>query len=37
VDAGAIAQGLAGEPAKIKDAVHRARVRAVAQAVGVAD
>ncbi|KGC82547.1 poly A polymerase head domain protein [Burkholderia pseudomallei] len=37
VDAGAIAQGLAGEPAKIRDAVHRARVRAVAQAVGVAD
>jgi tRNA nucleotidyltransferase (CCA-adding enzyme) len=29
VDAGAIAQGFAGEAAKIKDAVHRARVEAV--------
>lgn len=34
VDAGAVAQALAGEPAKIKEAVHRARAKAVAQALG---
>ena len=34
VDAGAVAQALAGEPSKIKDAVHRARAKAVAQALG---
>ncbi|AOJ11553.1 multifunctional CCA addition/repair protein [Burkholderia mayonis] len=34
VDAGAIAQGLAGEPAKIREAVHRARVSAVAEMIG---
>jgi tRNA nucleotidyltransferase (CCA-adding enzyme) len=37
VDAGAIASGYADKPAAIKDAVHRARVRAVAQAIGEAD
>jgi tRNA nucleotidyltransferase (CCA-adding enzyme) len=34
VDAGAVAQAYADNPAKIKDAVHRERVRAVAQALG---
>ncbi len=34
VDAGAVAQAFANEPAKIKDAVHRARAKAVAQALG---
>lgn len=33
VDAGAIAQQFAGEPVKIKDAVHRARVSAVEAAL----
>ena len=33
VDAGAVAQGFADQPAKIKDAVHRARVKAVAAAL----
>ncbi|KVD90929.1 2', 3'-cyclic nucleotide 2'-phosphodiesterase [Burkholderia stagnalis] len=35
VDAGAIASGFPGDPGKIRDAVHRERVRAVAQAVNV--
>jgi tRNA nucleotidyltransferase (CCA-adding enzyme) len=34
VDAGAVAQKYADNPAAIKDAVHRARIRAVAQALG---
>ncbi|MBP0592905.1 multifunctional CCA addition/repair protein [Paraburkholderia sp. LEh10] len=34
VDAGAVAQAYADNPAKIKDVVHRERVRAVAQALG---
>ncbi|GLU34193.1 multifunctional CCA addition/repair protein [Trinickia caryophylli] len=34
VDAGAVAQAFASEPAKIKDAVHRARIKAVAEALG---
>ncbi|WP_116139710.1 multifunctional CCA addition/repair protein [Trinickia diaoshuihuensis] len=34
VDAGAVAQALAGEPSKIKEAVHRARAKAVAEALG---
>lgn len=35
VDAGAVAAQYAAQPAKIKDAVHLARVQAVAQALGV--
>jgi tRNA nucleotidyltransferase (CCA-adding enzyme) len=34
VDAGAVAQAFVNDPAKIKDAVHRARAKAVAQALG---
>ena len=34
VDAGAVAKACAGEPAKIKDTVHQARVEAVAGVVG---
>jgi tRNA nucleotidyltransferase (CCA-adding enzyme) len=34
VDAGAVAQAFASDPAKIKDAVHRARAKAVAEALG---
>jgi tRNA nucleotidyltransferase (CCA-adding enzyme) len=34
VDAGAVAQAFANDPAKIKDAVHRARAKAVAEALG---
>ena len=34
VDAGAVAKACAGEPAKIKDAVHQARVEAVAGVMG---
>jgi tRNA nucleotidyltransferase (CCA-adding enzyme) len=36
VDAGAVAKAYENEPAKIKDAVHRERVRAVAKALGEA-
>ena len=36
VDAGAIAKSYENNPAKIKDAVHRERVRAVAKALGEA-
>jgi tRNA nucleotidyltransferase (CCA-adding enzyme) len=35
VDAGAVAREHAGEAARIKEAVHAARVRAVAQALGM--
>jgi tRNA nucleotidyltransferase (CCA-adding enzyme) len=34
VDAGAVAQGCADRPAQIKEAVHRARVEAVARVIG---
>lgn len=37
VDAGAIAQACADKPSKIKEAVHRARVAAVAAAIGEVD
>jgi tRNA nucleotidyltransferase (CCA-adding enzyme) len=37
VDAGAVAQNFAGEPSKIKEAVHQARVRAVEAALGNAE
>jgi tRNA nucleotidyltransferase (CCA-adding enzyme) len=37
VDAGAIARGVGDDVAKIKDAVHRARIQAVASAMGVGD
>ncbi len=37
VDAGAIARTLGDDPARIKDAVHRARIQAVAVATGVSD
>ncbi|KDB06285.1 metal dependent phosphohydrolase [Burkholderia sp. lig30] len=37
VDAGAIARTLGDDPARIKDAVHRARIQAVALAAGVSD
>ncbi|CAN0624041.1 fused CCA tRNA nucleotidyltransferase/phosphohydrolase [Burkholderia multivorans] len=37
VDAGAIARTLGDDPARIKDAVHRARIQAVAVAAGVSD
>jgi tRNA nucleotidyltransferase (CCA-adding enzyme) len=36
IDAGAIAQTVADQPTKIKEAVHRARVKAVAAALGEA-
>ena len=34
VDAGAVAQTCADKPAQIKEAVHRARVEAVARIIG---
>jgi tRNA nucleotidyltransferase (CCA-adding enzyme) len=37
VDAGAIARGIGNDATQIKDAVHRARVQAVAQALAIGE